>query len=238
MTLSNPKPLGWAFGEILTSAQMNSFGTQIIRALDGTGGGAYTLAAPLSIDGDTVELETCSVTDELNCSGDAEFTGSYVLCTGDVTISGILTATGNVSLGNSGSDTLNVNAVATFQRDATFQGNVTLGNAGTDTVTLTGVVVPTGTGRVLEPAVVVTTSASVDVAVTRHIYANPGGPGITYTLSCTDAQDSDYFEIYNASATNAVSVAGLVTTTCGAKVGLRYVRISGAWQVVRLTTSA
>lgn len=52
MTLTNPKPLGWAFGELLTSAQMNSVATQLPYAIDGNAGGTYANTNPIVLTGD------------------------------------------------------------------------------------------------------------------------------------------------------------------------------------------
>ena len=56
MTLANPKPLGWGYGEILTSAQANSFGTQMPYALDGNGGGSYSPSAPIIVGGSGLQI--------------------------------------------------------------------------------------------------------------------------------------------------------------------------------------
>lgn len=56
MTLTNPKPLGWAYGEILTSAQANSIGTQLPYALDGNGGGTYEPSAPIIVGGSGLQI--------------------------------------------------------------------------------------------------------------------------------------------------------------------------------------
>jgi hypothetical protein len=100
LTLSNPKSLGWAFGEILTSAQMNSLATQLPYALDGAGGGAYTLSAPLSIDGDVVTIETLVAP---TISGVTTFTadvvvGDDLLVADDATVSGDLGVSGNTTV--------------------------------------------------------------------------------------------------------------------------------------------
>jgi hypothetical protein len=63
MTITRVKPAGWAFGERLTSTQANALDVNITKAIDGEGGGAYELEAPLSITGDTVTLEDLEATD-------------------------------------------------------------------------------------------------------------------------------------------------------------------------------
>lgn len=42
---------GWAFGEILRSSEMNTLDADHAKAIDGTGGGTYTLAATLFLTG-------------------------------------------------------------------------------------------------------------------------------------------------------------------------------------------
>lgn len=51
MTLSDPKPGGWANGELLTSAQMNSIRNELLKAIDGADGGPYSLSADLVFSG-------------------------------------------------------------------------------------------------------------------------------------------------------------------------------------------
>lgn len=51
MTFPRVKPGSWAFGEILTSAQMNTLDVDHSNALDGAAGGAYAPAAVISIAG-------------------------------------------------------------------------------------------------------------------------------------------------------------------------------------------
>ncbi len=64
MTLTNPKGAGWGSGEVLTSTQMNSFGTQLPYAIDGNAGGTYAPSDPIIIGGDGL-----SVTGTLAISG-------------------------------------------------------------------------------------------------------------------------------------------------------------------------
>jgi hypothetical protein len=48
MTFSRSNPLGWAFGETLTSAQMNTVDINTARAVDGFAGGTYNPSALLT----------------------------------------------------------------------------------------------------------------------------------------------------------------------------------------------
>lgn len=51
MTLADPKPGGWAFGEELLSSQTNAIRNELLKAIDGQDGGTYTLTADLAFDG-------------------------------------------------------------------------------------------------------------------------------------------------------------------------------------------
>lgn len=68
MTLTNPKPAGWSTGEILTSAQANSIGTQLPYAVDGNAGGTYAPSDPIIIGGDGL-----TVTGALTASGASNY---------------------------------------------------------------------------------------------------------------------------------------------------------------------
>jgi hypothetical protein len=57
VTFSRVKPLGWAFGEVLTSAQMNALDAILPDALDGADGGEYTPSAVLEIGGEGLRRE-------------------------------------------------------------------------------------------------------------------------------------------------------------------------------------
>jgi hypothetical protein len=51
MTLADPKPGGWVDHELLTHGQMNSIRTELLKAIDGSGGGSYSLSADLELGG-------------------------------------------------------------------------------------------------------------------------------------------------------------------------------------------
>lgn len=57
MTLTAANIGGWSLNEILTSAQMNHLQSELVKALDGEGGGSYVLTAPLNLDGDELQIE-------------------------------------------------------------------------------------------------------------------------------------------------------------------------------------
>ncbi|UOF77279.1 long tail fiber proximal subunit [Caudoviricetes sp.] len=252
MTLVNPKPLGWAFGEILTSAQMNSFGTQIIRAVDGTGGGAYTLAAPLSLTGDTVTFDDLVVNDSASIAdGDITLGPTSVAValpatfSGAATFSSAATFQGDATIGNSSADSLTVNAGASFESDvaigtpggadslvvnatATFNKNVSLGDSDADSVFLNAVIAPTNNGRMLTTVLdLPDSSGSHDIANNRQLYAFPSAPR-TYTLSFTGAQNGDWFRIYNGGG-STITLAGILSATVAGSKGAMFVRVSGSW---------
>jgi hypothetical protein len=56
MTLTAVKPGGWDVEEVLTSDQMNALQVELLKAIDGEGGGTYTLTAPLVLDGEAVQF--------------------------------------------------------------------------------------------------------------------------------------------------------------------------------------
>lgn len=225
--LTNPKPLGYAYGEVLPSADVNSVWSQLPNALDGIGGGSYTLTAPLEIDGDVVVIDELEVLTTL-------------LCTGDISVTGVLFAFGNVSLGNSGGDTLTVNAVATFQQNASFQGDVALGNSGSDTITLAGIQVATGAGRRRRR---VSPGADADgsygpkdwdrVRVSLNLAANR-----IYTIDDTNAADYDEieFSLHSGPETLEIRDPAAVTITLldtgGSYDWIRVIRLSGAWSLL------
>lgn len=54
MTIADIKAGGWAAGERLLSSQMNTARTEMLKCVDGDGGGTYTPSATISIDDLTV----------------------------------------------------------------------------------------------------------------------------------------------------------------------------------------
>jgi hypothetical protein len=204
VTLTNPKPLGYAYGEALPSGEVNSVWSQLPNAVDGIGGGAYTLTAPLSIDGDTVTIDDLEVTTGAVVNGALSVVGSSFLAAVAAT------------------------SVATGALDVT--GNTTLGNAGTDLVTLAGVLGFTGTGRVKTSGTVhPNANTAVDVAASRWNSAAPSGSAKSYTLSCTNEGNGDWFAFYNDNGSENVLLAGLVVGVVTPNRGHFYLRIAGSW---------
>lgn len=50
MTIADPKTGGWS-NELLTPAQMNIVRTELLKCVDGTGGGSYAPSAPVIVNG-------------------------------------------------------------------------------------------------------------------------------------------------------------------------------------------
>jgi hypothetical protein len=162
----------------------------------------------------------------------------------DASIVGDLTVGGNTIVGSAAADTNTVNATSTFVAPATFidqvtcgsvaiNGDMALGNSGSDAATLNAVMTPAGTGRARDSgAVLPNADASVDVATARYLYAAPITTAKTYTLSCTNAGDGDWFRFVNGGSVSAV-IAGLVSIPAlGPGTGRMYMRIAGAWTLV------
>ena len=231
MTLVNPKPLGWAFGELLTSAQMNSFGTQIIRALDGTGGGSYTLASPLIIGGSSVQITnlTASVANVTSLSVTAAAVFALdVNVTGDVFADDIVTV-----------DDITAGGDITVAGVATLNGNVTLGNAIADTVTLNAILAM-GSGhvrrRISAGADADGTYGPKDWDVVRRgasLAANR-----SYTIDDTNAANGDEIEFALWSGPTTITVrdpaaaAIQVLDTGGAYDWIRCARVAGTWVAI------
>lgn len=109
MSLSLTKPSGWAFGELLTSVEMEALDASQAQAIDGTGGGTYTPSATIIINGAGLKVN-------------------------NLTVTGTLTLLGNETIGNSPTDTLSVLATSTFSAPVTFNNPI----GATDTVDFSG----------------------------------------------------------------------------------------------------
>src|SRR3954462_6718911 len=102
--LSLTKLGGWAFGELLTSAQMEALDASQAQAIDGVGGGTYTPSVKIIINGQGLQVN-------------------------NLTVTGLLTLTGNTTVGNSSGDLLTVIATPTFSAATTFTNTVTFSAA-------------------------------------------------------------------------------------------------------------
>lgn len=96
-------PAGLAFGEILTSNDMEALDASQARAIDGVGGGTYAPSATIVINGAGLQVAT--------------------LLIGDLTVNG------STQLGNTSGDTLSVTATSTFSSPVTFDDDVAVNGA-------------------------------------------------------------------------------------------------------------
>jgi hypothetical protein len=97
---------GWAFGEILTSAQMNQLNTDFPFAMNGRDGGSYTLSDNLGVQtaaGKTIGLNGLTLTSSAS-GGAAAFTGN-------VSAAGTASVTSLVASFVIQGDTVNANSV-------------------------------------------------------------------------------------------------------------------------------
>jgi hypothetical protein len=112
VTFSPIKLAGWNVEDPLTSAEMNAFQARLLQAVDGVGGGSYTLGstltfggalvrilAGLEIDGSTLVIDADAA---LQLDGDASLTGDFSVASG-----------GRILVGSGGQ--LKINASGSFE---------------------------------------------------------------------------------------------------------------------------
>jgi len=139
MSFSAIKLGGWAFGEILTSAQMNYVNGALPQAIDGAGGGTYANVAEIHLTGDfacdgVVTFDNCTLSGALVA---AAATLSALTVSGATALTS-LTVDDNTTLGSSGADTVHALGPVTLDSTLLVKGNTTLGDSGSDTVEITG----------------------------------------------------------------------------------------------------
>lgn len=225
MSFTNPAPIGgYVTGDLIDESEINYWCSILPDAIDGAGGGTYTLSAPLIIDGDTVEIETLNVAGELDVAGDVTL-GTTVLNLVDVT--GDLDAAGSIHV----TQNFSVGGISEFTGAATFDGNVTLGSNTSDAIALKGIMTPTSGGRDLQTATRATAATpTIDVTTSRYNVITYG-TSTSITLNGTTA-DGDMFTIFNDSGVNHTLTGGLVSGTLLSHEGVAYVRISGTFYAV------
>ncbi len=76
MTIADVKSGGWADHEVLTHGQMNLIRSELLKAVDGVGGGTYTLSAPLRFQSALVRVDDLQVDDDAVVTGDLTLNGS------------------------------------------------------------------------------------------------------------------------------------------------------------------
>lgn len=218
MSFSRVKVSGWAFGEVLTSAQMNALDEDHAEAIDGVGGGTYTVTAPLTIEGDNVNLCTdgadiCSIgggaTNTLIVNAATDFQRGVNVSAGSSSIAGA------VSFASSGSVTL--------------QGPTTVA----DPMTLFGdgrlVFRPPGTINNANGSLVVTTTNFYQCAAATL------SADRVWTINDTGAVDGDWIIVKNFDAgftitINSPAAVNLGNLREGTSVDWALVmRVSGVW---------
>ena len=185
MSLVAVKPGGWDTEEVLTSDDLNALQAEYIKAIDGTGGGFYTIIADLEIVGAAVRLQN-AIFESARVEG-----GSLVVAddstfelAGDGEISGDVDLTGLVNI----TDECHVQAGALLRIDgsgfltAAAGSIVTLG--GTVTIQSGAAVTIASTAVDLSGIFNVVSGGRVDVEAGGQIsvLSKPGaGGGITLT---------------------------------------------------------
>lgn len=246
MTFSKIQPTGWAENQKLLSSEMNDLDTDHANAIDGAGGGAYTLTGPLSIDGDDIALgagtdvieigDTSAVT--LAIEATTSFGTGVTIASGGATIAGNSTISGNLTLNGTGA--------------LSVTGNATIGNASGDahsitgTTTVNGPVVYSGTGRPQYKTATLTDSNANITPVTANIYYMPNGvmsAGRTVTIDDTDCANGDWLWVTSAeTGASGLTVNGpggsptyhTLSSGTGDQMALFLVRIAGTWRMIGL----
>lgn len=104
------KPANWAFGEILTSAQMNTLDTNVTRGIDGVGGGDSSPSTIIGIKGSGLSVGRASGDDTAFVTGNAKWAGAAIDFIGGPTIALKLVDLANyadgryVAVGNNAND--------------------------------------------------------------------------------------------------------------------------------------
>lgn len=232
MSFTNPKPFGYLTGDLIDESEINYWCAVLPDCLDGAGGGSYTLSAPLIIGGDAVEIATLIATD-LTVTGSAafttaQFTGGVTI--GDagadtLTVNSATSFTGDVTIGNAGSDVLTVTSGTTFQND------ITLGLSSAFTATLVGVLAPSGSGRVLQSGVNVS-SASQSVSGLQYRYIVITYGTTTTTTITGSFVNGDMVRIYNGSGVSQNIAGAPLAATLASGVSISRLLISGTWTTV------
>lgn len=172
MSFSLANPLTWTTGDLLTEDQINQLDAEHAAAVDGSGGGTYTLTAPLSITGD-------------------DFTVS------DLTAATI-TTTGNCTLGNSSGDTTTTRQLHVIN-NLTLDGNAVISGAVDiagllsvdDNVDITGDL--DVTGEVLSNSLDVTGTGQF-LGQLKFLFKISAGPNADHAYTALDAGQIIYSE--------------------------------------------
>lgn len=246
MTLTKANVLGFGFNEKLTSDQVNHLQDELVKALDGAGGGTYAPTDPIIIGGDGLAVTTTFSAGSATVTGPLSVIGTSTLAvtefTDTVTVDvALVIGTGGVIDVDSGAITLaaagfqvgggipaEFNGATTFNADATFA-------AGQDVLFNEGFVVATGKATDWGAAAVqisdtgilaaVGTNVQLDGTVALSGVLTPSGAGHVRSrpavaLANADATlgiaDSDVFIVPNISAARIYTL-----TSTGASNGDR-----------------
>lgn len=212
--LVNPKPTSYAFGEKLPSAHVNSVWSQLVYAVDGNGGGSYSLTNPLSIIGNDITLGSAGNNTTL-AADQVTVSGPLVLVATPALFAGMLVSTGDVNVASG-----RVNALG-----GDFAGPIVL----------------VSTGRVRKRTV---TLGDASVSITPQdadVYYMPTGVQTTArTLTINDAScaDGDEMWVFTHETSNLLTVSGItpfgslsLRFTSGDQWSVKLIRIGGLWRM-------
>jgi hypothetical protein len=256
MSFSLANPTGWTTGDTLTETQINQLDAEHAAAIDGSGGGSYSLTNPLNILGDTVTFDDIVATNaniDYVIAPDAligdlivSATTSLVSlsCSSFLTVTGDVNLNGNVNLGNASGDNVAIYGTCSVNND--FYIGETSGDTCTvasttllnGPVTVSGIVGYSGTGRTRETGTAPSiTGATVSFDSFRHILImSTATTPATFTITGTDA-NGEWFILQNdSSAAHTIASALFTGFTLPANSGVKMLRFSGVWFVVQRWT--
>lgn len=118
----------WQLFERLKSTQINYIEDNLVHALDGYGGGSYSLNNPLSVLGDLVTFDDLTVNDRLDVL-DGYIVNAHL---------GLTTITGNVTHASGSFNELRTSGDALITDDCIVGGDLTVGYPSGSTTTLVG----------------------------------------------------------------------------------------------------
>lgn len=211
---------GWTTGDLLTEEQINQLDSDHAKAVDGTGGGNYTLLGPLTFGGDTVTIQSL-VAPTIN--GNTTFSGETTF-EDNASFSELVTFSEDIRCyGEVETQKLQVNFLSQFDGDVTFNAPVEVAN------TLSY----SGAGRTLETGIVTNDAdQSIDITQFRHIHIPTSTTGSrTYTLTGA-VEDGDWVCIHN-NDTGTHAIAGLFSIpNLPSGRSIKYLRIAGTWRIM------
>jgi len=127
MTFSRVKPFGWTVGELLQSDEQNALDVDHTLAIDGGGGGSYTVANDLTISSQPTKNVTLN---RLVCTPLSD--GGTVVCQSGLSVQGNIGASGEVAGGTFHSEGVaQIDGVLTTLAAASIGGALTVAGATT-----------------------------------------------------------------------------------------------------------